>query len=251
MRLRVLHFREELLATVGAAKHGNYALNMCNVFWKIVNKEDEVAEEGQRRRGVELRLQFVIALQLHHLHLQEDRGVVHGQVKGGSEKLEVRNQRLDVCKMGGKFVPQRGDDTNASVQIHVVRGTSSKARKMHKLTSSQLSLPQAQVNLEGRDVRVHVCHENFFTLQLHVEGIQVCSDIREQGQASEPSRVGEVISVGKVLLTEEGGDLLLQVAHTGQHGSMTQPVDLTEVEQVVVVHIHLVHRSSANKGQAR
>ena len=31
-RLRVLHFGEELFATVGAAKHGYDALNMCNVF---------------------------------------------------------------------------------------------------------------------------------------------------------------------------------------------------------------------------
>ena len=30
-RLRVLHFGEELLATVGAAKHGYDALNMRNV----------------------------------------------------------------------------------------------------------------------------------------------------------------------------------------------------------------------------
>ena len=86
---------------------------------------------------------------------------------------------------------------------------------MHKLTNSQLNLPQAQLNLEDSDVRMHVCHENFFALQLHVEGVQVCSDVHEQGQASEPSRVGEVISMGKVL-TEEGGDLLLQVAHMGQ-----------------------------------
>ena len=70
----------------------------------------------------------------------------------------------------------------------------------------------------------------------------MCSDVREQGQASEQSRVGEVISVGKVFLTEEGGDLLLQVTHTGQHGPTTQPADLTEVEQIVVVHVHLVHQ---------
>ena len=152
MRLRVLHFGEELFATIGAAKHGRYALNMRNVFWKIVRREDEVAEEGQQRRGVELDLQFIIALQFHQLHLQGDRGVVHKQVKGGGEKLEV-------CKMGGKFLPQRGNNSNTSVQVHVVRGTSNKARKMHKL-----SLPQAQLNLEGSDVRVHVCHKNFFGL---------------------------------------------------------------------------------------
>lgn len=67
------------------------------------------------------------------------------------------------------------------------------------------------------------------------------SDVHMQGQESESSQVKEVVSMGKLFLTEEGGDLL-QVAHTGQHGSMTQPVDLTEVEQVIVVHIHLVHQ---------
>ena len=60
------------------------------------------------------------------------------------------------------------------------------------------------------------------------------SDICEQGQTSKPLRVGKIISTGKVLLTEEGGDLL-QVAHVGQHDSMTQPADLTEVKQVTIV----------------
>ena len=50
------------------------------------------------------------------------------------------------------------------------------------------------------------------------------SDICEQGQTSKPLRVGKIISTGEVVLTEEGGDLLLQVAHKGQHGSMTQPI---------------------------
>ena len=57
MRLRVLHFGEKLFATVSAAKHGHDALNMCNEIRKIARREDEVAEEGQRRRGAELRLQ--------------------------------------------------------------------------------------------------------------------------------------------------------------------------------------------------
>ena len=65
MRLCVLHFGEELFATVGVAKHGHYVLNMHNVFWKIVRREDEVAEEGQWRRNAELRLEFIVALQLH------------------------------------------------------------------------------------------------------------------------------------------------------------------------------------------
>ena len=61
-RLCVLHFGEELFATVGAAKHGYGALNMRNVFRKIHRREGDVAKEGQWRRVVELRLQFIIAL---------------------------------------------------------------------------------------------------------------------------------------------------------------------------------------------
>ena len=61
-RLCVIHFGEELFATVGAAKHGYDALNMRNVFRKIPRREGDVAEEGQWRRVVELRLQFIIAL---------------------------------------------------------------------------------------------------------------------------------------------------------------------------------------------
>ena len=61
-RLRVLHFGEEMFATVGAAKHGYDALNMRNVFRKIHGREGDVGEEGQWRRVVELRLQFIIAL---------------------------------------------------------------------------------------------------------------------------------------------------------------------------------------------
>ena len=61
MKLRVLHFGEELFATVGAAKHGYDALNMRNVFRKIRRRAGDVAE-GQWRRVVEHRLQFIIAL---------------------------------------------------------------------------------------------------------------------------------------------------------------------------------------------
>ncbi len=61
-RLRVLHFGKELFATVGAAKHGYDPLNMHNVFWNIPRREGDVAEEGQWRSVVELRLQFIIAL---------------------------------------------------------------------------------------------------------------------------------------------------------------------------------------------
>ena len=44
-----------------------------------------------------------------------------------------------------------------------------------------------------------------------------------------PSRVEELISVGKILLPKKGGDLLLQVTYTGQHGSSTQPVNFAKV----------------------
>ena len=63
-RVRVLHFGEELFATVGAAKHGYDALNMRNVFRKILKREGDVAKKGQWRRVVELRLQFIVALNL-------------------------------------------------------------------------------------------------------------------------------------------------------------------------------------------
>ena len=42
----VLHFGEELFATVGAAKHSYDSLNMRNVFKKIPRREGDVAEEG-------------------------------------------------------------------------------------------------------------------------------------------------------------------------------------------------------------
>ena len=58
----VLHFGEDMVVTIGATKHGYDALNMHNVFRKIPRREGDVAEEGQWRRVVELRLQFIIAL---------------------------------------------------------------------------------------------------------------------------------------------------------------------------------------------
>ena len=60
-RLCVLHFGEELFATVGATKHGYGAWNMY--LGKFLEGSGDVAEEGQWRRVVlELRLQFIIAL---------------------------------------------------------------------------------------------------------------------------------------------------------------------------------------------
>ena len=81
-RLRVLHFGKELFATVGAAKHGYDALNMRNVFLTIARWEGDVAEEGQWRRVVELRLPFIVALQLHQLHLQGAGAGPTGKSKG-------------------------------------------------------------------------------------------------------------------------------------------------------------------------
>ncbi|MPC53849.1 hypothetical protein E2C01_047751 [Portunus trituberculatus] len=60
--------------------------------------------------------------------------------------------------MGGKFLSHRSDNSNTSFQIHFVKGTSNKAKKNHKLTVSQLTLPQAQLHFESGDVGVHVCH---------------------------------------------------------------------------------------------
>ena len=78
-----------------------------------------------------------------------------GKSRGGKQ-LEVCSKRPDSCKTGGKCLPQRGDDTNASVRLHVIRHTSS------------------------GDVCVHVCYENVFALQLHVESVQVRSDVHQQ-----------------------------------------------------------------------
>ena len=61
-KLCVLNFGEELFATVCAVKHGYNALNMRNVFRKIPRRESDIAEEGQWRRVVDLRIQFIIAL---------------------------------------------------------------------------------------------------------------------------------------------------------------------------------------------
>lgn len=59
---------------------------------------------------------------------------------------------------------------------------------------------------------------------------------------SKPSWVGEVVSARKDLLMEEGLDLLLQVTHMGQDGPKPQPTDPTEIEQVTVVCIDLIHQ---------
>ena len=66
---------------------------------------------------------------------------------------------------------------------------------------------------------VHVCYDNVFA---------------QHGLASEPSRVEEI--------TKKGGDLLLHVTHTGQHGSSTQPVNFAKVKQIAVLHCDLINQ---------
>ena len=51
-----------------------------------------------------------------------------------------------------------------------------------------------------------------------------------------------VCPAAKILLTKKGGDLLLQVAHTGQHGSSTQPANFAKVKQIAVLHFDLVNQ---------
>ena len=58
----MLYFGEELFATVGAAKNGYDVLNIRNAFRNIPGIEGDVAEEGQWRRVVELRIQFIVSL---------------------------------------------------------------------------------------------------------------------------------------------------------------------------------------------
>ena len=110
------------------------------------------------------------------------RGVVNGKFKGGGTELEVRSQRPDSCETGGKFLPQRGD-TLTKVSGSTSSGTQAarRGKSSNCLTFSQLRLHNSQFNyIEGSDVCVHVCYENVFALQLHVECAQVRSDVRQQ-----------------------------------------------------------------------
>ena len=110
------------------------------------------------------------------------RGVVHKNVKGGGKQFEVRSQRPESCETGRQFLPQRGDDTNASVRLPINRYTSiftSKAVMCAWMSVTRMSLP---------------CN---FTLR----GFRsVVIDVRQ-----------------KIILTKKRGDLLLHVTHTGQH----------------------------------
>ena len=179
MRDFVYFIFEELFTTVSVVKHGNDAFYMLNVIWKFVKREDEVTEEEQWRNGTVLCLQFVIALKLHQPHLQGGRRFVHRKVKGGGEQFEAGVSGLTPVKRKANSSPKE-----VTTSTHVIRCTSHNARKIHKLTSSQLSFPQAQIYLEGSDVWIHVCDKNVFALQLHILVILVCSDIYEQGHTS-------------------------------------------------------------------
>ena len=55
-------YRYFILEKICSQQFGYDVLNTRNVFMKIPRREGDVAEEGQWRRVVELRLQFIIAL---------------------------------------------------------------------------------------------------------------------------------------------------------------------------------------------
>ena len=69
---------------------------------------------------------------VHHCTVapQTPSGRAAGASSTGKSKGAVNSQQPDSCEMGGKFLPQRGNDTNASVWLHGIRYTSSKARKV-------------------------------------------------------------------------------------------------------------------------
>ena len=94
-----------MFATVGAAKHGYDALNMRNVFRKIPRREGDVGEEGQWRRVVELRLQFIIrhCTVAPPIPSAGGRGVVHGKVKGAVNSLKSAASGLTPAKREANF----------------------------------------------------------------------------------------------------------------------------------------------------
>ena len=112
--------------TVGATKYGYGALNMRNVFRKIPRREGRC----RGRRTVEKSCRA--SPSVHHCTVApptpSGRGA--GASSTGKSKGAVNSQQPDSCETGGKFLPQRGNDTNASVRLHVIRYTSSKARKV-------------------------------------------------------------------------------------------------------------------------
>ena len=78
-------------------------------------------ESGEKVQNFGLVL--IIILQLHQHYLHGGRDVVNREVKGDSEQLEIRSQQPEPCKTESNILPQRGNDTNVSVQVHVVSGT--------------------------------------------------------------------------------------------------------------------------------
>lgn len=101
--------------------------------------------------------------------LQVDKGFVYMEIKQGGDEFQVQSQWPDTCKTSSKFLPEKGDNTNTRVQVHAIMCTSCYIRKMHEMTSSQLTLPLVQLYLEGGDMRTHVCGENIFALKLHID----------------------------------------------------------------------------------
>ena len=129
--LRELHFGEELFATVGAAKLGYDALNMRNVFRKIPRREGIVAEEGQWRRVVELRLQFIIALYIAPPTPSAGvRGVVHGKVKGAVNSLTSATSGLTPAKR------EANSFLREATTLTQVSGSTSSAATRHYITDS-------------------------------------------------------------------------------------------------------------------
>ena len=110
------------------------------------------------------------------------RGVVHGNVKGGGKQFEVGSQLPESCETGGKFLPQRGDDTNTSVRLHVNMYTSSFTSKAVMCAWMFVTRMSSPCNFTLRAFR------------------SVVIDVRQ-----------------KIILTKKRGDLLLHVAHTGHH----------------------------------
>lgn len=115
---------------------------------------------------------------------------------------------------------RRGKLATANRALHK-RSFTSKAVMCECMSVTKMSLPSS------------------FTLRAFMCSVM---SVRKESKATEPSRVKEMMSVGKISLVEKGGHLLSQVVHTGQHGSTTQPADLTEIQHVIKVSVQLVRQ---------
>ena len=87
-RLGNLHIGEQLLATVGGAKHSNNLLCVADKMKKVPLTR-VIAEESERRQCKELGLQFFIALKLDDFHLQFIRHIINHTVKRRGKQTEV------------------------------------------------------------------------------------------------------------------------------------------------------------------